>query len=82
MPHIQNENCIMPTRDQRGFSRKRDENKVIIHNDCAKRASTIHRGINEGSKVMLGFSMCDTTVGIMYTAVQFPLLKRKGKCHY
>lgn len=78
MPHIQNENCLIFNRVKRGFSKKR----VMIHNDFVKGASTTHRGINEGSEVMLGFSICDTTVGIMYTAVQFLLLKRNRKCHY
>lgn len=50
----------------------------MIHNDFAKRASTIHRGINEGSKVIFGFSMCGATIGIMYTAVLLLLLKKRN----
>lgn len=75
MPHIQNENYIICTRVQRGFSKERDENSVMIHNDFAKRASTINRGINEGSKVMFGFSMCDTKIRIIYSALLLSLLK-------
>lgn len=65
--------CVPESR----FSRKKDENRVMIHNDFAKRASTIHRGINEGSKVIFGFSICGATIGIMYTAVLLLLLKKK-----
>lgn len=61
MSHIQNENCIICTRVQGRFSKKIHKNRVMIYNDFAKRASSINRGINEGSKVMFGFNMCDTT---------------------
>lgn len=64
--------CVPESR----FSRKKDENRIMIHNDFAKRASTIHRGINEGSKVIFGFSICGATIGIMYTAVLLLLLKK------
>lgn len=52
------------------------DNVIYQHDVIAKRTSAIHRGLNGVSKVMFAFSMCDTTSGILHTAVVLPLFKK------